>query len=71
MRRVLPFLFMMLFGSFLIADIDKHQKYGTIPIEYEPVRAYVNPDFINTYRNAVTIALDGASSGKVKCHGHN
>ena len=31
--------------------IDKHHKYGTTPIDYEPVPVFINPDYINTFRN--------------------
>ena len=61
MRRVLPFLFMMFFGSSLFADLDKHQKYGTTPEEYEPVPVFINPDYLDTYRNEVTITVGGGS----------
>ena len=63
MRRVLPLFILVLFGSMLFADqwIDKHHKYGTTPVEYEPVPAYVNPEYINSYRNSVVITVGGGS----------
>ena len=63
MRKVLSLFILVLFGSMLFADqwIDKHHKYGTTPVEYEPVPAYVNPDYIDSYRNDVTITVGGGT----------
>ena len=38
MRKVLPFLSLVLFSGLLLADqwVDKHDKYGTTPEIYEP-----------------------------------
>ena len=52
---------MMFLGSVLFADLDKHQKYGTMPIEYDPVPVFINPDYIDIYRNEVTITVGGGS----------
>ena len=59
MKKISPFLFMMFLGSVLFADLDKHQKYGTMPIEYDPVPVFINPDYIDIYRNEVTITVGG------------
>ena len=61
MKKISPFLFMMFLGSVLFADLDKHQKYGTMPIEYDPVPVFINPDYIGIYRNEVTITVGGGS----------
>ena len=61
MRKVL--LLLLFLGSTLFADqwIDKHHKYGTTPVDYEPVSVVINPDYINTYRNEVTISVSSGS----------
>ena len=61
MRKVL--LLLLFLGSTLFADqwIDKHHKYGTTPVDYDPVSVFINPDYVNTYRNSVTISVSPGS----------
>ena len=61
MRKVL--LLLLFLGSTLFADqwVDKHHKYGTTPVDYEPVSVVINPDYVNTYRNSVTISVSSGS----------
>ena len=65
MRRVLPFLFMVLFANALFAQTsqEKSAKYGTRPLADNPEPyLFINPDYTQSFRSTDVLVNMGGGS---------
>ena len=65
MRRVLPFLFMVLFANALFAQTsqEKSAKYGTRPLADNPEPyLFINPDYSQSFRSTDVLVNMGGGS---------
>ena len=65
MRRVLPFLFMVLFANTLFAQTsqEKSAKYGTRPLADNPEPyLFINPDYTQSFRSTDVLVNMGGGS---------